>query len=88
MPAPARPPPPIAPRLTPPTHATASSATAPATTRPAGARKHVIQPGDTLSKIAQQYYSNRAKWRDIYAANRNVMKSETDLKVGMELKIP
>jgi len=31
---------------------------------------------------------NRARWRDIYAANRNVMKSESDLKVGMELKIP
>ena len=54
----------------------------------AGARRHTVQAGDTLSKIAQQYYSNRAKWRDIYAANRTVMKNETDLKVGMELKIP
>lgn len=53
-----------------------------------GTRKHVIRPGDTLFKLAQQYYGNRSKWRDIYAANRNVMKSETDLKVGMELKIP
>ena len=58
-----------------------------ASTRPAG-RKHTVQPGDTLSKIAQQYYGNRAKWRDIYAANRDVMKSESDLKAGMELKIP
>ena len=57
-------------------------------TKPAGARKHTVQPGDTLSKIAQQYYNNRAKWRDIYAANRTVMKNEADLKVGMELKIP
>ena len=52
------------------------------------ARKHVVRAGDTLSKLAQQYYNNRAKWRDIYAANRNVMKSESDMKVGMELKIP
>jgi tetratricopeptide (TPR) repeat protein len=51
-------------------------------------RKHVVRPGDTLVKLAQQYYNNRAKWRDIYAANRNVMKNEADLKVGMELKIP
>ena len=58
------------------------------TTKPAGARRHTVQAGDTLSRIAQQYYSNRAKWRDIYAANRTVMKNETDLKVGMELKIP
>lgn len=53
-----------------------------------GVRRHVIRPGDTLSKLAQQYYNNRAKWRDIYAANRDVLKSEGDLKVGMELKIP
>jgi len=62
--------------------------TVPATTTTAGPRKHMIRPGDTLSKLAQQYYNNRAKWRDIYAANRNVMKSESDLKVGTELKIP
>ena len=51
-------------------------------------RKHTVRGGDTLMKLAQQYYGNRAKWRDIYAANRGVMKSETDLKVGMELKVP
>jgi len=66
-----------------------STTTAPSPVAPAAAaRKHVIRPGDTLSKLAQQYYSNRARWRDIYSANRNVMKNETDLKVGMELKIP
>ena len=52
------------------------------------ARRHTVGPGDTLSKLAQQYYGNRAKWHDIYAANRDVMKSETDLKTGMQLKIP
>ena len=52
------------------------------------ARRHTVQPGDTLSKISQQYYGNRTKWRDIYAANRGVMKSESDLKAGMQLKIP
>ena len=54
----------------------------------AGVRQHTVKAGDTLFKLAQQYYGNRAKWRDIYAANRNVMKSETDLKVGIALKIP
>lgn len=51
-------------------------------------RRHTIQPGDTLSKIALQYYGNRAKWRDIYAANRDIMKNESDLKAGMVLKLP
>lgn len=55
--------------------------------RPA-ARKHVVQKGDTLSNLAQRYYKNRAKWRDIYAANRKVMKNEGDIRVGMELVIP
>lgn len=60
----------------------------PAATKAAGPRRHTVQPGDTLSKLAQQYYGNRAKWHDIYAANRGIMKSETDLRAGMELKIP
>lgn len=51
-------------------------------------RSHIVQPGDTLSKISLQYYGNRAKWRDIYAANRGAMKSESDLKAGMTLRIP
>lgn len=54
----------------------------------ASGRRHTVQAGDTLSKLSQQYYGTRAKWRDIYAANRAVMKSESDLKIGMELKIP
>lgn len=60
------------------------------TSPPPGAapRRHIVQAGDTLSKISQQYYGTRAKWRDIYAANRAVMRSETDLKIGAELKIP
>ena len=52
------------------------------------ARRHTVQKGDTLSNLAQRYYKNRAKWRDIYAANRKVMKNEGDIHVGMELVIP
>ena len=51
-------------------------------------RKHIVQKGDTLSNLAQKYYKNRAKWRDIYAANRKVMKNEGDIHVGLELVIP
>lgn len=54
----------------------------------AGNRRHTVQPGDTLSKISMQYFGNRTRWRDIYAANRGVMRNETDLKVGMQLRIP
>lgn len=52
------------------------------------ARRHTVRPGDTLSKLAQQYYGNRSRWREIFQANRNVMRNESDLKVGVELVIP
>lgn len=67
---------------------TTRPASTPATTVAPAGRRHTVRPGDTLSKLAQQYYNNRAKWRDIYSANRDVMRSESDIKVGMILKIP
>jgi len=86
-------PPPTRPPAPAPTRAATATQNPPApaanTTQPAaGNRRHTVQPGDTLFKIAQQYYGNRSRWRDIYAANRGVMKSETDLKVGTQLRIP
>jgi LysM repeat protein len=51
-------------------------------------RRHTVTKGDTLFSLAQRYYGNRSRWRDIYAANRNVLPNESALKVGMELKIP
>jgi tetratricopeptide (TPR) repeat protein len=51
-------------------------------------RKHVVGKGDTLFSLSQRYYGNRSRWREIYAANREVMASENDLKIGMELRIP
>ena len=54
----------------------------------ASGHTHTVEKGDTLMNISQHYYGTRSKWRDIYAANRDVMKSENDLKIGMQLKIP
>jgi LysM repeat protein len=58
---------------------------------PAAGRKHTVQAGDTLYKIAQRYYGSAgasARADAIYQANRDVMKSKSDLKPGMELKLP
>ena len=65
--------------------APASTATRPTT---GTYRRHTVAKGDTLFSLAQRYYGNRSRWRDIYAANRDVMKSEGDLRIGMEVKIP
>ena len=69
------------------TVATGSRPPAGAATVAAG-RRHTVGPGDTLMKLAQRYYGSRSRWRDIFNANRDVMKSESSLKPGMELKIP
>ena len=82
-----RPNPPAASRVA-PTSAAPARVTAPTTPRSPSGRTHIVRPGDTLSKISLQYYGNRTRWRDIYAANRNVMKNEADIKVGMELTLP
>jgi len=64
----------------------ASSVPSPA---PAAAvRTHVVVKGDTLFSLAQRYYNDRARWREIYAANRDQMPNENALRLGMTLKIP
>jgi tetratricopeptide (TPR) repeat protein len=54
-----------------------------------GVRHHAVVRGDTLFSLAQKFYGNRSKWREIYAANRGILSSENaPLKIGMDLKIP
>lgn len=67
--------------------------TPPAATPPAAAtstaRRHVVAKGDTLYSLAQRYYGNRSRWREILAANRDQLPSESStLRIGMELRIP
>ncbi|PTY06280.1 peptidoglycan-binding protein [Opitutaceae bacterium EW11] len=76
-----------------PAQAAATTPTRTATTPPAAsanaARRHVIAKGDTLYSLAQRYYGNRSRWRDIFEANRDVLRSKDDpLRIGQELKIP
>jgi len=66
----------------------APEAARPAKAAPAG-RHHTVARGDTLFSLSQRYYGSRSRWRDIYAANRDVLQSEkAPLKIGMDLKIP
>ncbi len=52
------------------------------------ARTYQVRPGDTLGRIAGSVYGDTGKWRKIYDANRDRMKSETDIRVGQALTIP
>ncbi len=62
--------------------------TAPPAAEPATGRRHTVARGDTLFSLAQQYYGNRSRWRDIYEANRNQLPDANSLRLGMELVIP
>ena len=55
---------------------------------PAGARRHLVVAGESLFSIAKKYYGTGSKWRDILAANRDLLSSEKSVKAGMTLKIP
>lgn len=57
-------------------------------TDPGNVRIHVVKQGDTLYRLSIQYYGSGRRWREIYEANRDVMNSETDLRIGTRLKIP
>lgn len=49
---------------------------------------YTVQSGDTLYGISIQIYGNSSRFMDIYEANRDVMRTPSSLKPGMELVIP
>ncbi len=51
-------------------------------------RIHVVQRGDTLFKLARQYYNDQTQWKRIYEANRSQIPNKDVLKVGQKLVIP
>lgn len=53
-----------------------------------GARTHVVQKGDTLYKLARQYYNDQSKWKDIWQANKTRVPNKDKLEVGTKLIIP
>jgi nucleoid-associated protein YgaU len=49
---------------------------------------HEVQPGDTLSAIADQFYGDPAKFRIIFAANRNQLDDPDVIVPGQMLRVP
>ncbi|TXD49526.1 MULTISPECIES: LysM peptidoglycan-binding domain-containing protein [unclassified Polaribacter] len=50
--------------------------------------KHTVQKGETLSKIAKQYYSKPMKYTVIFEANKDILKNPDVIHPGQELVIP
>jgi len=55
---------------------------------PTGPRSHTVVSGDTLAKMARQYYGNAGQWPKIMEANKETLEDPTKLKIGMVLVIP
>ena len=73
----------------PPPEALPAAGASTSSEKPASAaRSHVVQPGDTLSRIAQRYYGNGRRWSDILAANKAVIPNSDRLAIGTTLVIP
>ena len=53
-----------------------------------GTRIHVVTKGDTLYRLARQYYGDQKKWRAIWEANSTLVTDPNKLYVGMKLVIP
>jgi nucleoid-associated protein YgaU len=56
-------------------------------TRP-GAQEYTVKLGDTLSKLAERFYSSLSKWEKIYEANKDSLKNPHYIYVGQRLIIP
>jgi LysM repeat protein len=51
-------------------------------------RTHRVRRGDTLGRIAREYYGSSANWPKIQKANEQLLGESVDLQVGMELVVP
>ncbi|MGR3177088.1 MAG: GNA1162 family protein [Candidatus Anammoxibacter sp.] len=47
---------------------------------------YVVRPGDTLYKIADNFYGNGSRWKDIKQANKGL--KESDLRIGQKIIVP
>ena len=69
-----------------------SSSTAPSpakdTSEATTSRMYVVQAGDSLSKIAKKFYGNANAWKQIFEANRDVIKNPDLIQPGWKLQIP
>ena len=47
-----------------------------------------VKAGDSLYSIARAHYGDASKWRLIYRANKALLESSDDIKIGQVLRLP
>lgn len=50
--------------------------------------RHTVKSGETLGKIAKQYYGDASKYQKIFAANSDILKNPDLIHPNQELIIP
>lgn len=50
--------------------------------------RHTVESGETLGKIAKHYYGDAMKYKDIFAANSDILKNPDLIYPDQELIIP
>jgi nucleoid-associated protein YgaU len=66
----------------------APTAAAPAAAPSSQARFYEVQSGDTLSKIAKQFYGDAGRYGAIFEANKPMLKDPDQIYPGQTLRIP
>lgn len=49
---------------------------------------YTVQAGDTLSKLAKEFYGDASQYKRIFEANRDKLDDADSIRVGQELRIP
>lgn len=49
---------------------------------------YTVKKGDTLQKISRKFYNTTRRWKKIYEANKDILKTFDDIYPGQVLKIP
>jgi nucleoid-associated protein YgaU len=49
---------------------------------------HEVKKGETLSKLAEQYYGDASLYPKIFEANKDVLKDPNLIRIGQKLRIP
>jgi nucleoid-associated protein YgaU len=62
--------------------------TVPEVKRTPAFRTYVVQPGDTLFRIAERHYGDSSKWTMVRDANKSRISSDGRVRVGQILLIP
>ena len=68
--------------------AAAAAAAAAAGGSTSGARTYTVKPGDSLSKISQEFYGQANQYMKIFEANKDKLKDPDKIQPGQVLRIP